>query len=119
IDKHCNGATDSTGQLEQVFHHVPVRVLDIDDDNVRLQCLDDPGHAVHLLDDRYARVPRLPQAFLYDGGANGVFIDDQNGELSLHHSLLMPQCSKHDKQNKLFFVRIQEVTTSYADGAML
>lgn len=65
-----------------MLHHVAIGALDIDDDDIGLQRLDDPGDPVDLVHDGDVLVPRLAQALFDDGGADGVFVDHENGERS-------------------------------------
>jgi hypothetical protein len=57
----------------------------------------DPCHALNFVNDRHTRMPGLSQPLFDDGGANGIFIDHEDGQVEPAHAAFMTQRSKVDK----------------------
>ena len=76
VDEHRDRTLNRPGELEHVFQHVAVRVLQIDHDHVRIDLGDVAGDAIHVVDDGDILMAGLPQARLDDRGADPVLVDD-------------------------------------------
>jgi len=74
-----------------------VRVLEVDDDDVRLDIGNSPGDAGNVVNDRHLAMAGLSQAFLYDRRTDAVLVDDQDAQAAGSHPHLVRALS-HELQ---------------------
>ena len=66
---------------------VSIGILEVDDDDVRVELCDSPRKAVHVVDDRHPLMARFAQPLLDDRGAHAVFVDDEDSQTRRWHGV--------------------------------
>jgi hypothetical protein len=83
VDEHGDGPRDRTAHLEHLFENIAARAFEIDEDDVGIDHPDTFEQFRCVIDPHHAHVPGRAQAFLENGGAQRILVDDGNAQISV------------------------------------
>jgi len=72
--------------LKHLLKQIVVGILEIDKNDIRLGIGDLAKKISHVADYRYVELPGVAQAFLENGSADDIIVDDQYSEGGFGHS---------------------------------